>query len=164
MLTAPAHLRGRMSKHTDPAIIAERSAWALQAGRDGWSSYAVADALGISQFAAYTIMAKAGWQWWKQDGDRIIRHPNSPSNWDKDDMRAKKSNYEFHKKRHGGQMIVNTDQERRYVMSAFANWKRRHPGEFTAGSVKIGDEFVITFSGISPAEANEARIAAVGDI
>lgn len=73
--------------------------------------------------------------------------------------RAPKQKYEFWKKRQGDQMTVSTDQERRYVMSAFANWKRGRPGDLRANSKRDGDRYLITFSGISPAEAVAASLA-----
>lgn len=162
MLTAPAHLRGKMTKHTDPAIIAERSAWALQAGRDGWSSYAVGEALGISQHSAHSLMAKAGWRWWTQNMRMTI--PQREGKELQPRIRAKKKSFKFWEKRHGDQMTVNSEADRKSVMSAFINWKRNKPGDLRASSRKNGDEFLITFSGVSPSEANEARIAAGGDI
>ena len=76
-LTAPPHLRGRMSRWTPQALRDERLAWMLARGREGHSSAAVADALGIGQKAAHHAMHKAGWRWHEQPR-RIRRHRNAP--------------------------------------------------------------------------------------
>lgn len=78
--------------------------------------------------------------------------------------RRKKIAYEFHKRRAGDVLKVRTAQARVYYLSAFANWKRRRPGTLSVTSVKVDDGYLLRFSGISPAEATEARIAAGEDI
>ena len=65
-LTAPDHITGRMTKWTPQELRDERAEWALAAGQAGHSAFAVAEALGIADHTARTIMTKAGWQWWAQ--------------------------------------------------------------------------------------------------
>ena len=77
--------------------------------------------------------------------------------------RRPKIKYEFHKRRAGDVFKVRDAKARVYYMSAFANWKRGKPGTLKVNSVKTDDGYLLRFSGISPAEANEARIAAGGD-
>ncbi|MFT4149216.1 MAG: hypothetical protein QM656_03390 [Paracoccaceae bacterium] len=72
-LTAPEHLRGRMTKWTPQPLLDERADWAVTAGKQGYSAGCVGEALGISQFAAQRIMRAKGWQWWLQRGHRIFR-------------------------------------------------------------------------------------------
>jgi hypothetical protein len=80
------------------------------------------------------------------------------------DQRAAKARYQFHTKRSGDQITVQTAKDRVYVLSAFINWKRDKPGTLSATSKRSGDGYVIQFHGISPAEANEARLAAGDDL
>lgn len=63
-LAAPEHLIGRMSKWTDAALRAERTAWAAARGREGYSSGDVARALGIAQPVAHGVMVRGGWDTW----------------------------------------------------------------------------------------------------
>ena len=79
-------------------------------------------------------------------------------------QRAPRTNYEFWKRRHGDTMTAKNDRERKYVLCAFANWKRGRPGTLKASSVKQGDGYLITFTGISPAEATEADLSNADEI
>ena len=63
-LVAPAHLMGRMTKWTPEAIRDERTQWAVQQGRAGYSSGDVGAALGIAQPNAWNIMILGGWDAW----------------------------------------------------------------------------------------------------
>lgn len=78
--------------------------------------------------------------------------------------RAKKANYEFHKRRNGDTITCTNAKRRVYIMSAFANWKRDKPGTLTVKSQKTEAGYLIRFEGISPAEATEARLSNSGDI
>ena len=60
-LEAPEHLRGRMNYWTDDKLKQERMEWAAEAGRRGYSSAAVAAALGLKPSYAEDIMRQGGW-------------------------------------------------------------------------------------------------------
>ena len=81
-----------------------------------------------------------------------------------DRKRAPKAAYQFHLKRHGDTITCATAKDRAYAITAFANWKRGKPGTLHAMSKKIDAGFLITFAGISPAEATAARLSNGGDI
>ena len=70
-LVAPAHLAGRMSKWTPEALRQERTVWAAEQGRKGYSSYEVAAALGIAQTNAHAAMTAGGWDAW---ADKRAQH------------------------------------------------------------------------------------------
>ena len=78
--------------------------------------------------------------------------------------RAPKAKYQFHSRRAGDVIIAPSRKHRAYYLSAFANWKRDKPGTLKAASEKIENGYRITFSGVSPAEITEARIANQEDI
>lgn len=78
-------------------------------------------------------------------------------------QRAPRTNYEFWKRRDGDTMTAADDRERKYILCGFANWKRGRPGTLKASSVKQGDGYLITFTGISSAEAVAAEIAGGND-
>ena len=79
--------------------------------------------------------------------------------------RAPKQKYEFHLRRHGDTVNCATKKDRDYLVSAFANWKRNRPGSLALKSRKDGEGYIAEFTGISPAEATEARLAGgEGDI
>ena len=59
-LTAPAHLRGRMTRYTPQEIRDERMAWVAASYAAGHSQGEIADALGICRSALSTAMLKAG--------------------------------------------------------------------------------------------------------
>jgi len=59
-LIAPAHLRGRMTRHTPQQLRDERIAWITASYAAGHSQGDIADALGIGQSALSTAMLKAG--------------------------------------------------------------------------------------------------------
>jgi len=63
-LIAPPHLRGPMSRHSPEELRLERRQWAVNAGRIGYASTDVAQALGIAQTPAYQMMRKGGWDPW----------------------------------------------------------------------------------------------------
>lgn len=73
--------------------------------------------------------------------------------------RAKKKKYNFWSCRSGQVIIAETDRERRYILSAFHNWKREKLGDISASSRKVGDLYEIAFEGVSPAEANAMMLA-----
>ena len=72
-LTAPAHLAGRMTKWTPEAIRQERTQWAVQQGRRGYSSGDVGSALGIAQRNACRIMILGGWDAWAEQREKARR-------------------------------------------------------------------------------------------
>ena len=74
--------------------------------------------------------------------------------------RAKKSRYQFHLRRHGDVITLPDAKARVMYLSAFANWNRGRPGTLTARSRRASEGYVVTFEGISPAEANLARLGA----
>ena len=80
-------------------------------------------------------------------------------------QRAPKLHYNFKDRRGGDVIKVRTTKARAYYLSALLNWKRDRPGTLKAVSLKAEDGgYLIRFTGISPAEATEARLAAGGDI
>ena len=56
-------------------------------------------------------------------------------------------------------IVVETEEERRLIISAFVRWKKNRPGTLVARSRKDGEVYRVEFIGISPAEIAEARIA-----
>lgn len=78
--------------------------------------------------------------------------------------RAPKLRYDFKDRRGGDVIKVRSAKARAYYLSAFLNWKRDRPGTLKAISVKAEDGYLIRFTGISPAEATEARLTAGDDI
>ena len=73
--------------------------------------------------------------------------------------RRQKIKYEFHKRRSGEVFKVRDAKARAYYMSAFANWKRGKAGTLSVTSIRVEDGYLLRFSGISPAEANIARLS-----
>lgn len=73
-------------------------------------------------------------------------------------IRAAKSRYEFHQRRNGDVIELPDAKARVYYLSAFFNWKKVRPGTLRATSKKTASGYSISFDGISPAEANEARL------
>jgi len=65
-LTAPAHLRGRMSRYTPQDLRDERIAWALARSAEGWTTPKIAEALGIRSEVIREKMRANGWRWWDQ--------------------------------------------------------------------------------------------------
>lgn len=53
-----------MNKHTPQALRDERQAWAAGAGRLGYTSAQVGNALGIAQRNAWAVMRAGGWDAW----------------------------------------------------------------------------------------------------
>lgn len=71
--------------------------------------------------------------------------------------------YDFHLIRQGHTRTLTNDVARRNFMSAFRRWKDRKPGDLRAMSVWTGTGYLVTFAGISPAEAYaEARAKGPG--
>ncbi|WP_285050590.1 hypothetical protein [Paracoccus sp. SSJ] len=66
MLTAPSHLRGRMTRYTPQEIRDERIAWALARSAEGWTTPKIAAALGINSEVIREKMRAHGWRWWDQ--------------------------------------------------------------------------------------------------
>lgn len=75
-------------------------------------------------------------------------------------MKYNRQKRDFHKVRGGDRVTVLTSDERRKFISAFINWKRDRPGTLRAASRKVDGGYVIEFTGISPAEFTQARMAA----
>lgn len=73
-LTAPDHLRGRMSKHTPAALKDERNAWAAQAARDGHSMTAISAALGIGDNPTRQAVINGGYH--RQSSELILLSRN----------------------------------------------------------------------------------------
>ena len=65
-LTAPPHLRGRMTRYTPQEIRDERIAWALARAAEGWTTPKIAAALGIRSEVIRKKMRAHGWRWWDQ--------------------------------------------------------------------------------------------------
>ena len=59
-LTAPPHLRGRMSRATPQALLDERATWMIERYTDGASQRAIARALGLSAPAVQNCLHKRG--------------------------------------------------------------------------------------------------------
>lgn len=59
-LTAPSHLRGRMTRYTPQEIRDERMTWVAASYAAGHSQGEIADALGIGRSGLSTAMLKAG--------------------------------------------------------------------------------------------------------
>jgi hypothetical protein len=60
-LMAPDRFKGRMNKHTCPALRTERAEWAADAGRRGYSAATVGIALGMATPNALRVMRQGGW-------------------------------------------------------------------------------------------------------
>lgn len=69
-LVAPHHLRGRMTKWTPQEVRDERTRWAVEQGRKGYSSGDVGAALGIAQRNAWRVMVLGGWDAWVEQRAR----------------------------------------------------------------------------------------------
>lgn len=63
-LTAPDHLRGRMTRYTPQEIRDERIAWVLARAAEGWTSPRIAAALGVDDSGLHSQMLAHGWRWW----------------------------------------------------------------------------------------------------
>lgn len=63
-LTAPDHLRGRMTRWTPQEIRDERIAWVLARAAEGWTSPRIAAALGVDDSGLRSQMLAHGWRWW----------------------------------------------------------------------------------------------------
>nr|WP_010400356.1 hypothetical protein [Paracoccus sp. TRP] len=72
-LTAPDHLRGRMSRWTPQELRDERAAWIMARAAEGWTMPPIARALGIRPLAVNKIAYDAGYRWWQHK--RHIQHP-----------------------------------------------------------------------------------------
>lgn len=79
-------------------------------------------------------------------------------------VRAFKARYEFWKVRGGDAVTLKTPYERLRFMSAWSKWIKHRPGTLRATSRRDGEGYIVTFSGISPAEVTEARLARKDDI
>lgn len=60
MLTAPAHLRGRLSRHSPEAVKDERLEWIRQRTAEGHLQRDIAAAIGIRTATLSMIMVRAG--------------------------------------------------------------------------------------------------------
>lgn len=74
--------------------------------------------------------------------------------------RAPKASYQFHLRRSGDVIALPDAETRVRYLSAFINWKRNRPGDLSARSRKAAEGYIVIFEGISPAEANHARLVA----
>lgn len=68
-LTAPDHLKGRMSRWTPQSLRDERMAWMLDRAREGYPGAQIARALGVAQANVAAYLRAAGYQWWDQPRD-----------------------------------------------------------------------------------------------
>ena len=69
ILTAPDHLKGRMSKWTPQALRDERMAWMLARAKEGHTGPQIAASLGIAATNVNTYLRSQGYQWWDQPRD-----------------------------------------------------------------------------------------------
>jgi hypothetical protein len=72
--------------------------------------------------------------------------------------RAPKTHYCFYQRRAGDVISVPDAKARMMYLSAFAKWIKGRAGSLRATSRAVGGVYQITFTGISPTEANEARL------
>ncbi|UNY40267.1 hypothetical protein KLEP181_gp51 [Paracoccus phage vB_PmaP_KLEP18-1] len=76
-LTPPARFIGPTTKWTDPDLRAERRAWMVARGREGYSSAQVGAALEISQTSAHRLMVLGGWDAWAAIRERKPAPPKA---------------------------------------------------------------------------------------
>lgn len=61
-MNPPEHIKGPLSKWTDPAIIQARDDWAADQANQGHSCIQIAEALGVSRFSATQAAKRGGWK------------------------------------------------------------------------------------------------------